>query len=279
MGTSVTSKRPGPSWRPVRGAGVIAIAAFTLCGMAWGAYALRHHANQLPSVQLGVDHVMMSPQPEWVRRDLLRTALDAMGVSGSTIPLAQADLVARLGAELSASPWIERVRVDRRRGELRIEASYRRPVLFIPWGDGNRGSYLDEHGVVLPAADADPQSLKSCLVLEGVAPTRLPVPGAAWRDVRIRSACQLAGRLAAVRRKLDLVVLTINEGPNGPLASLRTRRGSRIEWGPPDLDQADRHVARLIAHQTRFGSLDQPRGPYYFDLTQPGDFALQPAIP
>ncbi|MFO0944777.1 MAG: hypothetical protein U1D30_02340 [Planctomycetota bacterium] len=217
--------------------------------------------------------IQITPVPAWIRADLLGSALVAAGVDENRVSLGERNLVERVGRGIESSPWVSKVEVRKSHRHLGIKVDYRRPVVCVPVGQGDKCCYLAEDGTVLPFAEATPASLETCLVVEGIQVESLPDAGRPIGKPGILAAAQLASLLLEKKESLDLLVIVIgNETSAGFGCELRTRRGSRIAWGtirPGDPGASREKMSQLQLHRERHGSLEKPRGPYYFDLTQP----------
>lgn len=259
--------------RGLRFVGVLAaLSAFCgLCFLASGRFS-RALAESDDNV-IGARDIKITSKPEWLTVDLLPRALADAGIDAERIPLGHGDLVARIGRALEASPWVRRVEVRKAHLELVVTIEYRRPVVCVPVGTGEKCCYLDADGSVLPFAEASQDSLGACLVAEGLTIEPLPEAGRPVRDDRARAAAQLANLLLEAKDALDLLVIVMGkETPAGVSCELRTRRGTRIRWGlvqPEGEASSPRKLDPLYLHKERHGNLEQPRGPYFFDLTDP----------
>jgi hypothetical protein len=252
--------------RALRLPGLVILVAvgLLLAGRVAAGLATQWMANA-SELRLPLEQVQATPQPEWIHPQLVPSLLHRWSRDGKTIGLAQPDLVRQVGEALERSPWVQRVRVEKSARSLQIHLDYRRPVLFIPWGEGTEGCYVDETGVVLPAEQASRESLRSCLIAEGLSLQELPKIGSQLKSRLAKDVCRLAGFLHSVKSRLDLVAI-IASAPDQPLV-VRTRRGSKILWGlPSDRSQDDAKLHELLSYQNHRGGLDQPNGPYQFDL-------------
>lgn len=267
--------RFGHAWRWTLG-------AVALAGIAAGlGFAYRQGRNELdawtnsqPGIRLTLDEVVRPPMPEWLQRDVVGETLAALYPDG--ILLTASDIVPATGSRLEQLPWVESVRVEKGQSRLELAIEYRRPLLFVP--RGGLGFYVDRDGIVLPPEEARAESLRGCMVLEGLDTRQTPTVGTPYADERVKEAAQFALALEEYRQPFQLLLLKINSfAGEAPTCELRTRYGSRIVWGKIDL--ADRElfevkVGRLLNHLRAHGSLDKPDGPYQFDLSE-----LTPSTP
>ncbi|MGL5095402.1 MAG: hypothetical protein ACRDD1_07430, partial [Planctomycetia bacterium] len=180
--------------------------------------------------------------------------------------------IRRLGAALEQSPWLCDARVARGFRATTIDASYRRPVLFVPRG-GRSGCYVDGAARVLPADDVAPAALRQCLTLDGVVGDLPLAVGRPIDDARIRAASGLANRLESLRSDAGFSVFHATVDAAGRVAlDVRTNGGSVVRWGvwnpadPVEAALVEAKIDRLRRYVDRFGGLDYPAGPYLFDL-------------
>lgn len=227
-------------------------------------------ATSAPRMHLAKDQAALPSRPEWIAVDPVGKALVEIGLEAGSIPLGEPDLAARIGHALETSPWIRSSRVEVGWRRLEVHAEFRRPVLFVPSGDGGSGCYVDDQGVVLPAEEAVPDALRACMILEGFS-SQPPRSGAAFEDARVKAAARLAGFLESDRTRLGLASIGAPPSPDRSGFLLRAKNGSRVRWGDPFDGVANQlRLARLLDHERRFGGLDQPAGPYEFDLRDMG---------
>ena len=244
-----------------------------------GHAALRERVSAFPELRLDHRHLVIASDAEWVSVDLVEEALERVASKGAGLALTDPTLPHRLGKAFESSPWVAEVRIRNAGGRVHADLTYRKPVLFVPWRPGE-GCYVDAEAVVLPAEEAHVASLKRCLFVEGVLPSRLPAPGDGFADRPLRAAARLAGFLEPHKHRLDLVAIIVEpgEGDSFGLQSRTRREGKRIVWTRPTGCAASesQKLERLIAYERRFGSLDAPAGPRQFDLCEPLAFGPDP---
>ena len=241
-------------------------AAATGLGLHASVQGLRAVAGSLPENRLRQSMLHVSPQPPWVTVDLTAKILADAGFDLSAATLTDRNLLPRLAEAFERSPWVSSVRIKAGVRVLNIDATYRKPVLSIPWKDW--ACYLSADGVVLPPdPETDKQAFKRCLVLEGFGDVPPPTIGQRFTDPVLLAAASLAEALGAAVDEMNL--LSIAASADG--MTLTTMGGSKIKWGRyavgDDPGEVRWKIARLETACDDQHKLDGPGTPLFYDLT------------
>lgn len=238
--------------------------------VVWASNEAIRRARTLEENQLDLSAVDITPTPPWLQPDYATQRLRAAGL-GETLPLAEPDLAERVYHVFADSSWIENVAVTKGYRLLQVDLSFRKPLLAVYWQ--GQACYVDRGAHVLSLEGANLDGMRRCLVAEIADIDQLPLPavGKPFADQRLRVACQLADQLQVFKDELGLLVIVIREGNENPRCALRTLRGSYIEWGTLR-DAARAEIAKikielLRDYVRRHGGLEQPHGPYEFDVS------------
>jgi hypothetical protein len=152
-----------------------------------------------------------------------------------------------------------------------------------------QGQYpIDSHGVLLPPQDFSVSDTRTYPLITGVGSTPQGPAGAGWGDRVVEDAASLAAELGPTWKKLGLAAIVC------PMSSddhtkfdegvfvLSSKGGSRIVWGhPPGTDHpgelsTKQKLGRLEDYVKRFGSFDNPHGPYLIDIRHWRDISRTP---
>lgn len=268
-------KRKSRLWLPI---GILAAVAIALAGCWLAAkQAVRARNGVVAAVagfhenQLSIEKLEITPAPDWVREDLAADAIAHLQSSNQSLSLIDPDLVGNLTEAFQQSPWTKDVRVEKRYGNVRVELSYRQPVLSVPYGRYN--CYVDADGVALPPPMPanTPEQFKQCLWIERLETATIPQVGMPFTNPRLLQAAKLAQLLVPRKAEFGIVAIVVVSAEDQPLAcNLRTRMGSRIILGtiPDDIEDVwlEERMTALRQWLERYGSLDAPQGPYQFEL-------------
>lgn len=222
------------------------------------------------------EHIFfVSPQPEWVRSDVIGDAFRTAGRDGP-LYLWQDRLCQQLADAFAQHPWVARVERIARSYPARIEVQlqWRRPVCTVLWQQ--QLFPVDGEGTLLPGADFSAAEAARYPRLLGVSTPPPSVSGARWQDGRVIEGAQIAAALGPVWEKFRLSsirAVPLTEGSAAEtLYELWTHGGSRIIWGlgptvqrPAEPTVADK-IARLQRYVQEHGALDTPQGPQTLDL-------------
>ncbi len=236
----------------------------TFAGVAFGLHTLDAYADSLRPMQ--PRRLVWENLPVWLadseNADVLREIEQATGLFDVSRRLADDQLCAGVGASLAGCAWIERVeRITKRQdGEIRITATFRRPVTMVV-KDGM--AYLvDENAVRLPrqiqAAFLD---LRHWILLKGVQGD-LPEIGRPWpgkdalagvKLVRILNEAYQTRR-PGLWEQLVAVDVSNFDGRlsrrDGRLQVTTMRPETVIHWGLPPGEEypVETTVERKLAH-------------------------------
>lgn len=164
-------------------------------------------------------------------------------------------LATRLKKAFASDPWVERVeRITPTPQGLRVELTFRVPVLAVPVDATGKFRAVDARGVLLPEK-ANRAGLPQFAQRPRLDPTR---PGTVWADSRLTAAAPVAGWLAPHQDRLR--VEKVDVGERGVL--LMTAWNQTIIWGsPPGAERqgepaAAQKLERLLQPLSPNGTLD-----------------------
>ena len=248
--------------------GTLTIAGIVGLGGLAGS-VLSEHAKASAGLAHAPIDIEMTPAPAWLLKGKL-TKDSLPKILDRPIQMADPSLVNDLALGLEKSPWIDNVSIHRDFRSLKIDLTYRTPVLVLPWKQ--YGCYMDAQARVVPAQDADASILKKCLIIEGVQIENLPKVGQIFNQDVIQQAAKLAEFLQPKHDKFSLLAMVVTTTPKQPTTCyFKTRRGSRIIWGPlaNSADQNWQEKARRLETLSEpFGTLEPPHGPMEFDVSR-----------
>ncbi len=220
-------------------------------------------------------------------RDFVQQVLER-GQLTSSMSLLDDQLVEKIAGAFRAHPWVDEVVAVRKAKPARIdvELRYRTPTAVVQM---KQGLYpVDAAAVLLPPGDfTAAEAAKFPLIANVASPPQGPA-GAQWGDVGVQGAARLAKVLGPDWNQLQLTAISVPRQQNAHttidelIFELITTGGSRIVWGrapetgsPGELS-AEQKVNRLKDYLTRFGSFDQPHGPYEIDIRHWQDMSRRP---
>lgn len=250
------------------------IGSFVLVGwIGWQSVRERVLFSEL--YQLQREHIFTSPQPEWIRSDVVGEVFRTV-VRDRPVYLWEENLCQRLADAFAQHPWVLKVdRVSKSYpARVEVQVQWRRPVCMVFWQE--KLLPVDSEGTVLPWGEFSPVEAARYPRLMGI-PTPPPtIPGARWRDTRVVEGAQIAAALGPLWNSFHLASLRavpLAEGLSSEtLYELWTHGGSRIIWGlgpsslrPAEPTPADK-IARLQQYIDQHGALDSPQGPQTLDL-------------
>lgn len=259
-----------------------------VCGaLGGGGYAVwlnvREQLLESEQYRLTLDHVDITPLPEWIRSDVKAEVIRDAEASGE-ISVLDEDLTKRIHQAFAAHPWVAKVVRVAKLPPARLEAElvYRKPVCMVQVADGLFP--IDIEGVLLPTADFSPHEAARYPRLSNAPLSVEPPAGSVWREQRVFAAAQLAGALSEVWEELNLEQFESLAEPGASALDfqLLTKKGTRIFWGPaPAEDEASQalakaKVARLKQYFAERGTLEGPHGPQDLDLRHGAEIHAQP---
>jgi hypothetical protein len=236
----------------------------------------------LPSSEIEI-----TQPPHWVPRQLLHDVIENANLP-EKLRLLDATLVHDVSEAFRLNPWVEDVVSVTKSypAKVVVVLNYRRPVAMV---EVKQGQYpIDSHGVLLPPQDFSVSDTRMYPFVTGVVSTPQGPAGTLWGDPVVEGAAGLAAELGPSWKKLGLATILcpasaddrakIDEG----VFVLLSKGGSRIVWGhapgtdhPGELSTKQK-VGRLEDYVKRFGSFDQPQGPYQIDIRHWRDISRTP---
>lgn len=228
--------------------------------------------------QLTRDGLVVTPRPEWIRRDPAEQVYRDLSLEG---PLSVLDdqLLERVRNAFALHPWVAKVeRVERRwPASIHVDVVYRRPVCVVE--AAGRLVVVDAEGVVLPDEDFSPVEKARYPRLAGIDSGPLGPVGTRWGHPRVTGAAEIAAVLLPAWESLGLErILPSVMAPSAPeqeqTYELLTRKGTWIFWGkaPSAEGRGEPSAADKLAHLQRYvaehGTLEGTTGPQRIDLTR-----------
>lgn len=234
--------------------------------------------SQSTEYQLTRDRLLVTPRPEWIRRDLAEQIYRDLSLEG---PLSILDdqLLERVRNAFALHPWVAKVeRVQRQYpATIRVDVVYRRPVCVVE--AAGRLVVIDAEGVILPDEDFSPVEKSRYPRLTGIDTSPLGPVGTRWGHPRVTGAAEIAAVLLPAWETLGLDRIIPSAMPaSAPdeeqTYELLTRKGTWIFWGkapsaegPREPSAADK-LARLQRYLAEHGTLEGTTGPQRLDLTR-----------
>lgn len=267
--------------RPVSAGSLLLRRLLSLCvvggALGGGGYAIwlnvREHVLDSEQYRLTLEHVDITPLPEWIRGDVKAEVIRDAEASGEISVLDQ-DLTKRMHQAFAAHPWVAKVVRVAKLPPARLEAElvYRKPVCMVQVADGLFP--IDIEGVLLPTADFSPHEAARYPRLSNTPLSVEPPAGSIWREQRVFAAAQLAAALGDVWEELNLEQFEPLAEPDASALDFQlvTKKGTRVFWGPaPAEDEASQalakaKVAKLKQYVAERGALEGPHGPQDLDL-------------
>jgi hypothetical protein len=265
--------------QPLQGRAWWLAATVTFCtvlGVATYHLWLRHGDQILtqPRYRLNPERLKVTPQPDWVRTDIVDSAVTLGRLHHAS--LLDKELVLRVKQAFGVQPWVKRVTCVNKRfpSTVEVELEYRRPLamVVVPAGLIPPHNYdgvlpVDEDGYLLPVEMTKEEGALFPRIT-GVDASPTGPPGNPWGDMRVAAAARIVVLVEDLWQRLDLHEIEvpprdaeIDTAPSEQFV-LVTRAGSRWTWGSaPGHEARGEHTAsqkvaalREVAEQ--FGSLD-----------------------
>ncbi len=264
MGRSVDSDAGTAKMSRVALFTILAPAFLLIFGyVAWSLWGAKH---------LQIDNLDVTPQPPWIRADVVREVFEGSNLSDLTTLDHQATPM--VAHAFDSHPWVRRaIRVQKLAGgKIKVDVEYREPIAMVFYdkgqGDSNQANPqlqflpVDQDGVLLPSADFTPDQVLDFLIIYAPGAAPMGLVGHEFGDVRIHESVKLCKLLAPLRRELRLERIYVDDDPRNPrqgnwlfeigATGRGTTPGRRFVWGhAPGKEtrgepSADRKLARLI---------------------------------
>jgi hypothetical protein len=278
------SKRATPNVPPlVRIVGVLAAVAAVAFAVIKLFDVAAERVREQDRFIVATRDIEATPLPVWVRTDLLAQVQRLAGLS-DTLNTLEPDLAGELRDAFALHPWVREVvevRITHPR-TIRVKLEYREPVAVVQCVRSLEA--VDRDGVVLPVAELPEPALY--LTVTGVRSTPTGPVGTKWEDPALAGAVAVAAAIAPQHRKLGLTTIDVSgyrtNGNAQAAIYVLTDRGTRVKWGrPPNVDYPGEvpvqdKLDRLTQYAAEHGSLDEPTGPYDFDVTHWKEFIVRP---
>lgn len=167
---------------------VLAVAGF-LGLLLWLNPVLRERLRSQPRYQLSFSEIQC-PSPPGLTREQFLEEVQYYASSAARLEVLRDDLEEHIKEVFGRHPWVKQVDVVHLLGpkEVRLDLTFRRPVLAVPVGKETRA--VDEDGVLLPR-NAITMGLP---LMSGKAEAPAGAEGTAWGDPNVTKAARKAGR-------------------------------------------------------------------------------------
>lgn len=283
-----TARRPAESARsergPARWAGGLVLCLLLLAGGRFAWQYLEPLLLKNKQYLITEDKYSVTPTPSWVPSDVKSEVLRGAGLN-QPHSLFDEDLARKVSTAFSLHPWVRQVRVTKHAGGVRVDISYRKPVMVVDVA--GRLEPVDIDGVRLPEADVPPSEKNKLPRLAAVSWGPSGPPGTPWGgNEQVASGARVAAALTGCWTELKLAQLepaprTYRTPENEPdLFYLYTAsRKTRIIWGhAPGASKTEpsgeEKVIRLRAYLAAHGSFDSGDESFDLDL-RPADQILK----
>jgi len=249
--------------RPLKIAGVCA----AVLAVGIGLWLLERYLRT--SRLAGMGPLVMEEVPTWVdqSRPLQEKIIAAAG--GAYLPL-QEDVAQALAANLWGVVWLDNIHVSVTPSDVRIRATWRRPVVLLEMGTVR--FYVDQDLVVLDYVDLPHLGIKR---VTGVQWPQVPLPGEVLDGNDLKEAIDILALLECMDirttpgrpllAEIDSIDVSNFQGrrsPNGPHVVLFARDGTHVIWGAEigtwgkHLEARDEEkLARLYSYYKECGTL------------------------
>lgn len=220
---------------------------------AWNYWGREHVAVRFHG--LAPEKIKISPQPEYVRSDIVQAVYRDTAMQGLSLLDQQA--TTKIASAFSLHPWVRKVIGVRKLpgGEIDVRLRYRSPVAMVhvykpdPSDDRSYFFPIDGEGVLLPTTEFTTSETRNYLYIEvpGVYTTN-PV-GSPFGDARVEAAARLAEYLSPFRDEIGIRSIGVYGDPRQmeiPQLELVTPDDSRIFWGsPPGVEPPGEATAKM----------------------------------
>jgi hypothetical protein len=268
---------------------VLLLLAAAACAFALGPQikSLLPNLRDRAEYRVGVDDIVLTPPPAWIPRDFVEQVLKRAGLPAE-LSLLDDDLGDTLARAFESHPWVSQVAAVRKSKPARVEVDvvYRRPVALVRMKEGLYP--VDAAAVLLPPGDFSAGDVERYPLIVNVAAPPVGPAGTEWGDVGVQGAARLAEVLAGHWKEFRLAAIAVPRREAAAVSldamvfELVTAGGSRIIWGrapqsssPGELSP-EHKISRLKDYLSRFGSFDEPHGPYEIDIRHWQDMSRRP---
>lgn len=250
-----------------------------------------------PEYELTADRWEVSQKPTWIRRDVMREAIENGDLTH--VSLLDPQLTEKASRAFVLCSWVKEVnRVEKRYpAKVRVDVTYRKPVAVVEVIDeatekeGLACYFIDDASVLLPRSDFSEVDLAHYPRIRIPGASRQGPPGAPWGDPRVEQAALIAGSIA--NHFVDWGIEAIELVPasesdfrsKGPfLYRLVTRRGLKVDFGraPGFEDSAEptvgEKIRRLSDYKQKNGRLSELDAGLLIDLRHQDGIKQRPAL-
>ena len=183
--------------------------------LAWHRWGANHINEKYNS--LSVEQIALSPTPEYIRSDVLKTVFESTDLT--RVSLLDINATAQIANAFATHPWIEQVlRIQKTsQGTVVVDVSYRRPIGMVkvvskhPEVDGVSFFPIDQFATLLPTDDfaqADTHRYIHIVVKDSYPSGGV---GVGYGDSRVRDLAALAAILQPYRDHLRIESVTLRE--------------------------------------------------------------------
>ena len=248
-----------------RATGLVVVLGIAL--LAGGGYFISYqYGDQLfrgEKYRLRIEHIEVTPQPEWIKTDVRRKAFEDASLEG--VLITERGLAARVADAFALqSGWVAKVdHVEKRFGpRVIVKLQYRQPAAMVLITRKRKTQFLpvDAAGIVLPGLEEfTKDDVNSYLWIKAPGTWPRHSYGKPWGDERIHGAARIAGLIHDVWQPLEVDWIQIDQEDDETTYNLVTRKGRELPWGhapgneTPREMQADAKLSLLmeIADQRR----------------------------
>jgi hypothetical protein len=267
-------------FRPLEGKAWLTSATLVFCSVVGlTTYHLWHqHADRIlshPQYRLKTNRLRVTPQPEWIRSDVVQSAVTQGRLHDAN--LLDKEMVLQVKQAFGVQPWVRKViRVNKRYpSTVEVDLEYRRPLAMVEVPAGMFPDYnyegllpIDAEGYLLPVEISEQEALPFPKIA-GVDSSPTGPAGNPWGDPRVGEAAQIIALLEDVWQTLELAKVEVppRASPaelSGPQQfTLVTRGRRRFNWGAAPGQEAagdktaTEKAAGLRAFAEQHGALDR----------------------
>lgn len=251
-----------------------------------------------PQYRLNPDHLVVTPQPAWIRSDVTTSAVTYGHLRDAN--LLDRELVLQVKQAFGVQPWVRRVRRVNKQypSSVEVDLEYRRPLAMVEVPAGMFPGFdyegllpVDTDGVLLPV-EMDEQQASAYPKIAGIDTSPAGPPGSPWGDTRVTQAAQIVILLEEIWKPLQLQRIVVPErhsasdaAAEAPLYVLATCQGRQFAWGSapgqeqPGEEKAADKVAGLKRFLQEHGPLDSLEGDNQAGLSRQLDLRVGRARP
>lgn len=189
-----------------------------------------------------VDQIQISPPPDYVRSDIVKTVYQDTAMEGLSLMDRQA--TSKIASAFSMHPWVRNVTSVRKLpgGIVDVRLEYRRPVAMVLVYrnfNGVRDRFffpVDGQSVLLPTQEFTRSELSKFIHIEVPGTDSTNAEGMPFGDARVAAAAILADALSPIRNQTGIETIGVSGDPRSiavPQLELTMQNQARHFWGSP----------------------------------------------